>query len=207
MFALIVDDQALVREGLRLLVEGHSAVKRCDVAGSLGDACAMINRGHSYGIILLDLGLPDGEGPIGVTRMRRLQPEAKVVVCSGTADPAVIQACLADGAAGYLTKNASGAAFNSALDLVLRGERYVPPEILGDPRTPSRPPVPPSGLTPRQRDVLMRMARGLANKEIAQELDMSPATVRAHVSAILRVLGVENRTQAATSPQAKALLE
>ena len=135
-------------------------------------------------------------------------PRARVVVCSGQHDPQRIQACFQRGALGYLTKNTSGASMEAALKMVLRGERYVPPEILAaSPASEATAASEQARLTRRQQDVLRLLASGLANKEIAAELGMSPATVRAHLSTIFRTLGVENRTQAATSDAALALLE
>src|SRR5690606_23487584 len=104
-------------------------------------------------------------------------------------------------------------ALRAAVETVLRGELYVPPHVLPSHGAP-RPAAPPprggdgaaAGLTPRQSEVLALVAQGLSNKEVGDRLDMSPSTVRAHVSAIFKTLGVENRTQAATSEVATALL-
>lgn len=213
MRAVVVEDQGLVREGLCLLLNGMGAFEACVALDSLAAARRALSVADSdVGLILLDLGLPDAQGYEALEALRACAPGARIMVCSGGDDADTIRGCFERGADGYLTKNASPETLRAAVEGVLRGERYVPPEILNTaPRTearaaPRRAPVASAGLTPRQQQVLRGLAAGLANKEIAVELEMSPATVRAHVSAILRALGVENRTQAATSPEALALL-
>jgi DNA-binding NarL/FixJ family response regulator len=209
---LLIEDHGLVREGLRLLLEGMGLFSRCHEARDLAEALRILAaRGDAVGLILLDLGLPDAERLDAIDAVLAAQPRCKVVVCSGERSPERIRACFARGAVGYVTKNSSGPALQAALHAVLRGERHVPEEVLvdaaGDSAPAGRASDGPTALTPRQREVLRLLARGLANKEIAAELGMSPATVRAHLSSVFKLLRVENRTQAATSPQAVSLLE
>jgi DNA-binding NarL/FixJ family response regulator len=135
--------------------------------------------------------------------LRQRAPTSPIVVLSGTADSATAREMLAAGAMGFVHKSAGSQEMRNALDLVLQGEVYAPLALLcaGDacdvpPATPEIP-DPPHLLTARQQEVLRLMAEGLPNKRIARELDISAATVKLHVSAILRALHVANRTEAA----------
>jgi DNA-binding NarL/FixJ family response regulator len=215
MHVLIVEDYALVREGLRMMIVGTGLFERCVECASLAAALAEAREsGDALGLVLLDLGLPDAHGLDALDQFRAAHPDVPIIIVSGGDDAATIDTAFAHGARGYVPKNSSGPALRSAVETVLRGELYVPPHILpsraSGARPPQRPPSSPPGsiahLTPRQAEVLVLLARGLANKEIGEQLEMSPSTVRAHVSAILKALGVENRTQAAMSETACALL-
>ena len=216
MRLLIVDDHALVRAGLRMLVAETRPDAVVDEAATLVEATSII---ASFGptLILLDLTLPDAAGLESLKRVRELASETPILIISGDFSPALIDSAFAGGARGFLPKNSSARALAVALDTVARGELYVPPHVLPSHGTPSEPPparpfdwphaTPVVRLTSRQTDVLRLLAAGDVNKEIAEKLDMSGSTVRVHVSAILRALGVENRTQAATHPGTRVLLE
>ncbi len=213
MQLLIVEDHSLVREGLRMLLDDAKRFERCWECGTLARALEQARTmGPSLGLVLLDLGLPDASGIEVLDRMREVCPDVPVIVVSGGDDLDVIDQALARGARGYVPKNSSGPALRVAVETVLAGELYVPPHVLPS-RTPSQPPATPSPgtpsnamqLTPRQEEVLRLIARGLANKEIADVLGMSASTVRVHVTAVLKTLGVENRTQAALSETARSL--
>jgi two-component system nitrate/nitrite response regulator NarL len=217
MHLLIVEDHRLVREGLRMILDESKRFDECVECGSLEAALTCVAQiGSALGLVILDLGLPDASGLGVLDDMVRACPEVPIIVVSGEHEPEIIDAAFARGARGFVPKNSSGPAFRVAVETVLQGELYVPPHVLRT-GTSSRPPavtalrppsVPPPGvrLTPRQEDVLRLVARGLANKEIAEELGMSPSTVRVHVTALFKTLGVENRTQAALSEVAKGLV-
>jgi DNA-binding NarL/FixJ family response regulator len=213
MHLMIVEDHALVREGFRMILEGIGRFDDTVECGSLASALARARGlGQDLGLIVLDLGLPDVTGFEGLDQIVSLCPAVPVLVVSGETTADAIRGAFAHGARGFVPKNSSGPAFRAAVEAILRGERYVPPQVLaGDLPAPPRPRDAQDGavaaerLTTRQGDVLRLLARGLTNKEIAHELDMSPATVRVHVTAILKVLGVENRTQAAISDAARLL--
>lgn len=167
------------------------------------------------GLVMLDLGLSDASGLQALERIRGALPDVPVLVVSGQEEAEIIDGAFARGARGYLPKGSSAVALRLAMESVLGGELYVPPQLLASFAARTIPTAladdvegdcVSARLTPRQTDVLSLLARGFANKEIAQSLDMSPSTVRVHVSAILERLGVENRTQAATSAVAAALL-
>ena len=210
---IIVEDHTLVRQGLRAVVEATGQFDTCIECASLSAALVEVKQaGDALSLLLLDMGLPDASGSFALDELKQLCPKVPVLVVSGTVDAQSIDSAFAKGARGYVPKNSSATAFRAAIEMVMNGEMYVPPHVLPS-QGSDAPPVavqqPSSGqarLTRRQSDVLVMMAKGLQNKEIAQALDMSPSTVRAHVTAILKALGVENRTQAATSPTAQVLL-
>jgi DNA-binding NarL/FixJ family response regulator len=205
MQVLIVEDHALVREGLRRVLDGDARFETCLECSNLHEALAAARGSERLGLVLLDVGLPDAPGAVALERFRDEFPAVPVLVISGSDDAAVIDAAFQRGARGYLPQSAAAPTLRAAVDTVLRGELYVPPCVL--PSLAARGREAQVHLTQRQAAVLALVARGLSNKEVAQELDMSPATVRVHVSALLRALGVENRTQAATSAVAQRLLE
>ncbi len=201
-----------------MMVVGTGLFDRCVECPSLAVALAEArDAGSDLGLVLLDPGLPDARGLEALDRIHEDCPTVPILVVSGGDDATTIDAAFGRGARGYVPKNSSTHALRVAIDAVLRGELYVPPHVLPSLYGTNRPapptPTPSQGipgglakLTPRQADVLALLAKGLSNKEIGDQLDMSPSTVRAHVSAILKVLNVENRTQAATSAAAVALV-
>lgn len=189
---------------------------RIHESGSLEGALRFVSElGPALGLVILDLGLADASGLSVLDRMVEACGDTPILVVSGESDPDLIDSAFALGARGFVSKNASGPALRVAVDSVIQGELYVPAEVLRVRPSPvptlasaidfPRESSPTSGLTPRQEDVLRLVAKGLANKEIADELGMSPATVRVHVTALFKTLGVENRTQAALSAAARAL--
>lgn len=212
MQLMIVDDHGLVRQGLRLMAEAMGRFDTVVECASLAAALAEARKaGDALALVMLDLGLPDAGAMEGLDRFRAAFPGVPVLVVSGEDGAGLIDEAFAHGARGYVPKNSSSLALRTAIETVLGGELYVPPHVLPSRGQSSRPPADANSgssarLTPRQGDVLVLLARGLANKEIAQELDMSLSTVRVHVGAIFKLLGVENRTQAATSPITLRLL-
>jgi DNA-binding NarL/FixJ family response regulator len=150
-------------------------------------------------LVLLDLTMPGVRGFSGLLFLRSERPSIPVIVVSGNAERAVIRHCMEFGAAGFIPKTSSLDTMRGAITQVLDGGRWTPADF--DPS-----PVPNgessamarrlASLTPQQIRVLMMLSQGLLNKQIAYELGVSEATVKAHVSAILQKLGVESRTQA-----------
>jgi len=210
---MIVDDHGLVRQGLRMMAETMGRFDQVIECASLASALAEARTaGDSLALVILDLGLPDADSMEGLDRLHAVCPNVPVLVVSGEDGARLIDDAFAHGARGYVPKNSSSLALRAAIETVLGGELYVPPHVLPSRGLSSRPAaagnaaVQVAKLTPRQNDVLVLLSRGLANKEIAQELDMSLSTVRVHLGAIFKVLGVENRTQAAMSPTALKLL-
>lgn len=200
MKVLLADDHALFREGVRLvlesLVEGPlDVVEACDFIQAL----AVIRAGSDVDVGLVDLNMPGMDGFSGIEALKRAAPDLHLVVVSASEDPSDVRRALNAGAHGYITKSSSSAAMLGAIRSVLSGDTFISPGLdipasflaAGDTETVAQ------TLTPRQRDVLAMLRQGKSNKEIARDLALAEITVKLHVTAILRALGVENRTQAA----------
>jgi DNA-binding NarL/FixJ family response regulator len=201
MKILVVDDHTLIREALRGVLQELKPEADVMDASSCREALelAQANAGE-LDLILLDLSLPDGDGFDTLGELRDLYPAVAIVVLSASRDRDSVTKALDLGALGFIPKSASRAVMVSALQLVFAGGIYVPPEILqkAPMSSPVSAPMSPSelGLTERQIDVLALMMEGKSNKAVCRELDLAEATVKNHVTAILRALKVTNRTEA-----------
>lgn len=196
MRALIIDDHPLFREALSYIVGRLECGATCAEADSLEQAIGLLS-GTPYDLILLDLGLPGASGVAGIMNVRGLAPTTPVVVVSASEDVEVISQAARCGVSGYLPKSAPKEVMESALERVMNGDTYFP--SLGDAPCAvmsDRQAQLLDQLTPRQLAVLQLMAEGKPNKTIAHELQISQETVKLHISAIFRKLGVSNRTQA-----------
>ncbi len=193
MKILLVDDHALFRAGLVLLLQlKHPGVRILEAAGVM-QALQQLQQPELPDLCLLDLDLKTQSGLEVLHRARELAPAMAVVIVSAIEHRAGVLACIQAGAMSYIPKSAPPEELSHALDRVLAGEVYLPEEfaglVAGAQRTAA-------SLTRRQREVLVRLNRGLPNKLIARELGISEYTVKDHIAEILRVLGVQNRTQA-----------
>lgn len=195
---VIVDDHPLFRDALKTTLAASFKDLRLSEAGSLQELSAVVEKGV-VDLVLLDLTMPGVQGFSGLMYLRALNPQIPVVIVSANENPAVIRRCLEFGASGFIPKSLPISRIREAIGAILNGEFWLPPEIdLGkntetrDSRLVERL----STLTPQQFRVLMMLGEGLLNKQIAFQLGVSEATVKAHVSAILQKLGVESRTQA-----------
>ncbi|MEQ8663643.1 MAG: response regulator transcription factor [Gammaproteobacteria bacterium] len=198
MKILIVDDHALVRDGLAHLLRSLADGDAAEVleAATASDALAWAAATPDLDLALIDLNLPDRPGGELLDELVARFPLLPTVVLSASEDAAHVERVLAAGAMGFVPKSAPTTVLIQALRLVLAGGIYVPP-MLARP-TPAPPPVCAGrALTARQLAILTRIVEGASNKTIGRELGISEATVKAHVSAVFRTLGVSNRTQAA----------
>jgi len=196
---LIADDHPLFRGALREAVNGLLDHVEVAEAGSFEQVVERLETAGEVDLILLDLQMPGVRGFSGLMYLRAQYPSLPVAIVSANDDPIVIGHCIEFGAAGFLPKTLGAEALRSAIARVLAGEMWTPPDIelagAADAETAAlirRL----STLTPQQVRVLMMLSGGLLNKQIAYELSVSEATVKAHVSAILQKLGVDSRTQA-----------
>lgn len=202
MKLLVVDDHVLVRQGLAALLDGRGAASEVIQAGDVAEALAAVQANPDLEAVLLDLNLPGLGGMGAIGEIGRLRPDLPVVILSSSEDPEDVRRALDLGALGYVPKSASPETLISAVQMVLGGEVYVPPLLA------NAPPPPPgiAELTPRQREILVAVARGLSNKDIAVRFGLSEKTVKVHVGAIFRTLAVFNRTQAAGAAMAAGLI-
>lgn len=195
---VIADDHPLFRGALRQSLDGMFSSLQIEEAGSLDEVSTLLDNVDSVDLILLDLTMPGVQGYSGLMFLRAQYPGVPVVIVSATDEPAVIRHCMKFGAAGFIPKSLGTDAIRSAVNAVLGGGQWVPPDVdleaSDDESTELVAKL--STLTPQQVRVLMMLSEGLLNKQIAYELNVSEATVKAHVSAILQKLNVDSRTQA-----------
>jgi DNA-binding NarL/FixJ family response regulator len=196
---LIADDHPLFREALRGVVARVLPGARLCEADSVEALHALVEAEPDADLLLLDLNMPGAQGFSALVHLRALHPQLPVVVVSAREEPAVMRRALDHGAVGFIPKSADAATLGAALAAVLDGDRWAPPAAL------SAPAAAPDehdaaqrlrDLTPQQFRVLQMLGAGLLNKQIAYDLGVSEATVKAHVTAVLRKLGANNRTQA-----------
>jgi DNA-binding NarL/FixJ family response regulator len=196
---LIADDHPLFRGALREAVTGLLSRAHVGEAGTFEEVTELIEKSGDVDLILLDLSMPGVRGFSGLIYLRAQFPSLPVVVVSANDDPAVIRRCMEFGASGFIPKTLGIEALRQAIARVLQGEVWTPPDVdlaRGSDAESAAMIARLSTLTPQQVRVLMMLSGGLLNKQIAYELGVSEATVKAHVSAILQKLGVESRTQA-----------
>ena len=197
---LIADDHPLFRGALREAVNGVFGAAEIAEAGTFEEVGDSLEQAAGeIDLILLDLSMPGVRGFSGLMYLRAQYPSLPIVIVSANDDPAVIRRCMEFGASGFIPKTLGIDALRAAIARVLQGEIWTPPDVdlnrQSDAETAATV-ARLATLTPQQVRVLMMLSGGLLNKQIAYELGVSEATVKAHVSAILQKLGVESRTQA-----------
>jgi two-component system, NarL family, response regulator LiaR len=194
---LLVDDHPVVRQGLRALLSTHEGI---EVVGEADDGEAAVAAADrlSPDVVLMDVVMPGLDGVEALRRIGERRPQTRVVMLTSYADERRAMEAVDAGASGFLLKDASPRDVAAAIRAAHRGEAVLHPavaaKLLAERR---RPPAAHADLTARELDVLRLIARGLQNKQIAAELHVSEKTVKTHVSAILRKLGVTDRTRAA----------
>ena len=196
---LVVDDHAVVREGLRSFLELQHGI---DVAGEAADGEAALSEAErlSPDVVLIDLVMPRLDGVTALRRLRERLPRTRVIVLTSFLDDDKLLPALRAGAAGYLLKNAPPQEVARAVRVAHEGGAVIDPvvaarlvEALGADGASD----PIDRLTPREREVLVLLGRGFPNKQIASKLRVSEKTVKTHVGRVLAKLGVTDRTQAA----------
>jgi len=195
--ALIVDDHPLFREALAFALSRVEEDAVSVQADSLEQATSVLADDPSFDLVLLDLGLPGAGGLAGVMTIRSLVPTTPIVVVSAAEDPELVQRAVRLGISGYITKSSKVETMHAALSRILAGDTHFPQTVGG--AAAANPATPSDGLellTPRQLTVLRLLGDAKSNKQIAYELSISQETVKIHISAILRKLGVSSRAQA-----------
>ena len=196
---VIADDHPLFRGALKQALAGFTENTGILEAGDFDSAKALIATNDDVDLVLLDLSMPGASGLSGLVSLRGVHPAVPMVVVSAHDDPETIRRALELGASGFISKSASMEEIRSGVEAVLAGGVAAPVGIdLGVERDPEISDLIKrlQSLTPQQTRVLSMLGEGLLNKQIAYELDVSEATIKAHVSAVLQKLGVDSRTQA-----------
>lgn len=200
--ALIADDHGLYRMGLKLLLEDRLGFGDVIEAGGFDEALDRLADTPAIKLALFDLSMPGMGGPSSLAVVRQSYPELRVAVISGQEDRANVDATLAHGLNGFIPKSLSDEKIVAAIKDVMAGKTFVPTVTAAKAATVAqKAPEQMEGLTPRQRDVLGGIVRGLANKEIARELDIAEGTVKIHLAALFSHFDVRNRTELATRAQ------
>jgi DNA-binding NarL/FixJ family response regulator len=199
---LVIDDHPLFCEAISMALKSGLGLDAVDAVNTLGDGLKRLDEGLEVDAVVLDLNLPDVTGVDGLVRLKAVTPRTPVVVVSGLTDDRIVAQALRAGAAGFVRKDTPGEALVAAFRHVFDGGVYTPPDF-----------TPPAGgdpsgqalddaidrlteLTPQQLRILALVCEGKLNKQIAFDLAIAETTVKAHITAILRKLGVASRTQA-----------
>ncbi|MFE6665046.1 response regulator [Streptomyces sp. NPDC057697] len=201
---VVADDQSVVREGIVMLLGLLPGIEVVGAAKDGEEAVALVAE-LSPDVVLMDLRMPRCDGAEATRRIRRDHPGTQVVVLTTFADDDSLFPALQAGARGYLTKDAGGEEIVRAVQAVLSGEAGLSPSVqrrLLERVTTNPPPLPepetqlPDGLTRREVEVLVLIAEGLSNPEIARRLHISQATVKSHINNLFAKAGVRDRAQA-----------
>ncbi len=197
-YFVVADDHPLFRAALRQTIATLYPDAGVAEVGTLEDAVAELDGAQEVDLVLLDLTMPGMRGYSGLMYLRAQYPSVPVVIVSANEDPAAIRRCMKLGASGFVPKSLGIDTIRSAFAAVMAGGTWTPPDVdlTAEDSETAELVQRFSLLTPQQVRVLMMLSEGLLNKQIAYELNVSEATVKAHVSAILQKLGVESRTQA-----------
>lgn len=199
---IIADDHPLFRAALRMAVERVLPGARVIEADSFSALQAVVADHADADLVLLDLRMPGVRGYASLAWLRAEHASVPVVMVSADEDTATIHRALDFGAAGFIPKSAGLDVLTTALTTVLDGQLWTPPEAAGRPDdSDAQLARRVSSLSPQQLKVLMHLAEGRLNKQIAYDLEVTEATIKAHVTAILRKLGLYGRTEAAVLAQ------
>jgi two-component system nitrate/nitrite response regulator NarL len=227
---LLVDDHTLFRRGLKALLSQDDRFDVADEAGDVGEALRSVQR-QRPDVILLDNHLPGVRGVDAIAALKDAAPGVRVLMLTVSEDENDLAAALQAGADGYLLKTVESDQLADTIVKVMDGESVISPEMMtklvsvfrarpvvppppapAPVATPAAPPAPPPAeapglqpLSPREREILLLIARGDSNKLIARELDIAETTVKIHVQHILRKLGLSSRVQAAVFATSRGL--
>lgn len=206
MKILVVDDHALFRQGLAMLLKDLYPDSEILEAATSAAALESAEQNPDIRLVLLDLKLEDGSGFETLEKLSSELADAAVTIVSASEDSRNISRSYKAGAKGYIVKSSTSDVLRHALPLILAGETYIPSHAIslltgggsgGNEPTSSHTGVAGApNLTPRQQEILLLMAQGLQNRDIASSLGMLEGTVKVHVKSILQKLGVNNRTHA-----------
>ncbi|MDK2777904.1 MAG: response regulator transcription factor [Pseudomonadota bacterium] len=202
---IIADDHPLFRTAMQQAVKQLVPDVAIEQAESLPELQQVVEKHKDADLILLDLQMPGAHGYSGLVFLRSHYPEIPVVVVSACEDPAIMCQAIDHEASGYIAKSSPLEDIAKAIQMVLQGDIYLPEVARRHQHQPNQNALDLAerlaSLTPQQFRVLTMMSEGMLNKQIAYDLDVSEATIKAHVTAIFRKLGVRTRTQAVIAVQ------
>jgi len=196
---LIADDHPLFREALRYIVD--SVLPDCDVheATNYEEAKAQLEA-YQFKLVFLDLNMPDTNGLNDLALLKKMHPQVPIVVVSAHEEAEIISTCLNYNASGYIIKSSSPSEIKVAINTILQGDTYIPPtvslESIENPQECDDAANKVNSLTPSQLGILIEVGKGKLNKQIAFDLNITEATVKAHITSVFKKLKINNRTQA-----------
>ncbi|NTU80230.1 MAG: response regulator transcription factor [Chloroflexales bacterium] len=202
---LIVDDHFVVRQGLATLLVSRNRMAVVGAAAT-GREAVELARTLRPDVIVMDMVMPEMEGPEAIALIKQENPDARILVLASFGESAKVAEAVQAGALGYLLKDSSPDDLLHAIRSVYRRNLFLPQQLAFDLTHPRLAAPASDRITERELDVLRLLALGQSNQEIANELGISATTVRSHVSSILVKLGVTNRTQAAVVARERGLL-
>jgi DNA-binding NarL/FixJ family response regulator len=198
--ALVVDDHPLFCDALTLTLQSIADFAEIRTASTMEKALEVVAHDDRIGLIVLDLNLPDVNGLDGLVRLRNATPDASIIIASSMADNRMISHALKAGADGFVPKHSQRSVFRRAFEAVGKGQAFVPDGYIdpkaGNAAAPDDALARLASLTGQQARILHLICEGKLNKQIAYDLSIAETTVKAHVTAIMRKLGVHSRTQA-----------
>lgn len=197
---LIADDHPLFREALKGALQNAFSELTVFESDNFKSTLEILQKEDELDILLLDLHMPGNDDLYGLIRIREDHPDLPIAVVSGSEELSVVSKVMGYGALGFIPKSSSSAEIAAAINEILDGETWLPEamkdkvnQLTGEEVEVA---AQVASLTPQQYKVLSYLHEGLLNKQIAYELNISEATIKAHITAIFRKLGVYNRTQA-----------
>lgn len=203
---LIVEDHPLFCDALSITLQIVGGISSVRTTSSIADCLRQLALGPQPDAVFLDLNLPDADGLDGLLKVRKAAPEAALLIVSSLTSPAIVNAAIDFGASGYVPKHSQRQVFQDALARIAAGGIYLPEGFAAADPAAAKPLALTrerlESLTGQQSRILSLMSEGKLNKQIAHELDIAESTVKAHVTVIMRKLGVQNRTQAVLAAQA-----
>lgn len=198
MKILLVDDHPLVCEGVASLLRQLDAAVQLVPASDVSSGLRLVREHGDIELLMLDIGLPEIDGMAAIELFRQAAPSMPIVILTAADDQNTVAEALRRGVQGFIPKSVDAQVMLNGLRTVLDGDLFVPDAS-----------APPSGhgdLTSRQIEVLRLLVQGMSNKEIARAMGLSSGTVRIHLAAIFKVLGVSNRTEAAMAAMRRRIL-
>lgn len=201
MRVLVADDHELFLKGLEFILCDTYPDIDLAFAHNYREIFQQLEKGKQFDLLMTDLAMPGDKWSEAIYKIHQLQPDMPIVILSAVFDKEIVQKTIDLGVSGYIPKTSSNAIIIGAVNLVMSGGIYIPPELLSNQlrselaEQPKKSAVP-HILTPRQLEVIKAVAEGKSNKQIAYELGLSEGTVKLHVTAILKLLNVNNRTGA-----------